>query len=174
MTSASADDALAVLSPMKGWSFEQLTAAIFKAFRDSAVVIVDNERYRAVGTVDANTKDAMRSLFSVTDMSVISCDYHEVYCDSNGLFSHWTEQRVVNPDTTYFHAQNKRTLAAIFVYLRTVHLYRWAIADQDARTVIGFTVFDASAFEGMFDALLVAGNTVGYEMKPPALRLVFE
>lgn len=163
-TTASADSALAVLSPRSNRTAGELALQCFRARVPAIDVIVDPFRKRVVATEDADFRDAVLGSMSFSDYAVVAPD-------TNGLLSHWSivENFSSLDIVDYFHATNRRSVVQVIDHYSRDDLQTFIFASQTYNVLLISTGGESPTAENISDAIDAAartGFTVTYELTP--------
>lgn len=179
-TTASADDALAVLSPRTNRTPGDICYSILKELNGPALLAVDGKAGRIYGTTDVDTMSAFFGCY--TSLGTVAASL-KITPDVNSLLSHWTV--VDNVDwpgdvAAFFHTYNRRSLSQVVQWFASDFLSEtgwkqstFLLIDQVAATVLAFIPFDALAVSVAFDESTVAGQTVCYHLAPKVVDMAF-
>lgn len=170
-TTASVDDALAVLSSRDTKTPGEVCHSILKELVGSALLVVDGQAGRIYGTTDVDTMAAFVSCYTSLE-SVAS--RLQVVPDVYRLLAHWTVTEDVSwpfDSAAYFHAANRRSLAHIVQWLAGDGAGGWranvfVLIDQTSATVLAFIPFDALAVSVALDEITVAGQSLCFKLAP--------
>lgn len=173
-TTASADEALAVLAPRTTRTAGELVAMILKSRVEIVNLVVDPFRNRIVAAEGSDNYDLIISPISFES-------YLRVQPDSNGLISHWSVTGSVGWEdvSEYLHPNNKRTVAQMIDHFVRSGEEVFAIVSQLESTfylVRPLTSPTAEEISDGIEALLGSGFYVTYELTPKPIYtpLAFE
>lgn len=159
LTTASADDALAVLAPRAVLSIGELVNSALRSRPLPVDLIYDAYAARLYVTEDAATAAAwLDELAAAFTLSVLP--------DSAGFLTHWTVlfDDLFGGSLEYFHPANKRNIQQVCdAYLRTDSQY-WLIASQTTPAFQIIQPTDAAAQSAALAAVVPAVNSFVFDL----------
>ena len=175
-TTASADLALAVLSPRERWEVWDLVQAAMRTLDDAMTCVVDVRNKRVYVTTEGATSAAWIALVDGAKETWIRCapdDSHFIATWAVVDEVSWTDM------TEYFHPVNQRTLVRIVrkfsAPVNKVYPSAFLLIDQNAGQVTAFFTADDNQFMEDLANIAPNGESLAYQLvDTTAQHLVFE
>ena len=160
-TTASADDALAVLSPRANRTAGELVGQCFRTRTAALEVIVDCHRKRVIATESESIRDAVVALLTAETWATVAPE-------AAGLLSHWNV--TANPGALalaeYFHPTNRRGIEQIIDHFAQVGSGVFLLASQSLGNVHIALAALPSVVSDDVAAIALSGFSVTFELTP--------